>query len=216
MSIAFIRNFRSADRQGVRSIYGDDEFARPLLLRRYPRMSEYLADEASVYYTDYEPESLFVAETDGMVVGALLGAVKTDQHEHYYRTRIRSLLLRRCLSGAYGLPVWYLPVMLTEYANRQLKTPVLDRSSYPAHLHIGVLPGWRRQGIGSALMGAFSGYLESKGIPGFHLYTSSFHPLGLAFYRKLGLEDLGFFTWRFHDGCRWSTITEYIFGKKIG
>jgi len=50
--IAFtVRSYTPADRPGVRAIYGDDEFARPALLRRYPRMADYLADELS-YLTD--------------------------------------------------------------------------------------------------------------------------------------------------------------------
>ena len=57
-----VRPYHPADRQAMRSIYGDDEFARPRLLRRYPRMREYFADEASSYYIGYEPESIFVAE----------------------------------------------------------------------------------------------------------------------------------------------------------
>ncbi len=50
-----------------------DEFARLELLQKYPRYSEYLTDDMS-YYPDFEPESLFVAEVNGQVVGALLGA----------------------------------------------------------------------------------------------------------------------------------------------
>jgi hypothetical protein len=70
MTAYTIRSYTPSDRSGVRAIYGDDEFARPGLLRRYPRMAGYLADELS-YSTDYEPESLFVAEVQGQIVGAL-------------------------------------------------------------------------------------------------------------------------------------------------
>lgn len=52
----------------MRVIDGADEFARPELLRRHPRMSEYYADQASMYY-EFEPESTFVAEVEGQVVG---------------------------------------------------------------------------------------------------------------------------------------------------
>ncbi len=65
-----IRPYQPHDRPGVRGIYGDDEFARPHLLLKYPRMRAYLADSMS-YYTDYEPESICVAEVGGEVVGAL-------------------------------------------------------------------------------------------------------------------------------------------------
>ncbi len=64
-------------------------------------------------------------------------------------------------------------------------------------------------------MTAFADYLHAMGIPGYHLYVSSFHPLGLAFYRKLGLDDLGQFDWRLHTGYKWITVTESVFGKNL-
>jgi hypothetical protein len=84
---AIICSYVQNDRPAVRAIYGGDEFARPKLLAKYPRYSEYLADEMS-YYPDFEPESLFVAEINGQVVGALLGAVDTGRFKAVYQRRI--------------------------------------------------------------------------------------------------------------------------------
>jgi GNAT superfamily N-acetyltransferase len=191
-----------------------DEFARPRLMKRYPRMSEYLADEMS-YYPDYEPESLFVAEIDGTVVGALQGAVDTHRFEEIYRSRIRPLLCRRCLKGAYGWPGWLPAILRTEWAGRHVKAPPIDRNLLPAHLHIGILPGWRRKGLGTALMTRYADYLRQREVPGYHLFASSFHPLGVAFYHKLGLKLLGMFDWRLHTGYKWLDVTEYIFAKPL-
>lgn len=210
-----LRPYQPTDLPGVRAIYGDDEFARPRLLRQYPRMRAYLADESSYYYTHYEPESLFVAQADGQIAGALLGAVDTRRHERYYSRRIRPYLALRCLVGAYGWPGWLGAVLRTEWADRQTVAPAFDRRQYPAHLHIGVLPAFRRQGIGAALMARYAAYLQEKGVPGYHLYASSYHHLGVAFYRKLGLEELGQFTWRLHTGYEWLHVTETIFGKRL-
>jgi GNAT superfamily N-acetyltransferase len=210
-----IRPYQATDRPAVRLIYGIDEFARPRLASRYARMSEYIADEASYYYTEYEPESLFVAEVDGNVVGALLGCVDTSRHEMFYKQRIQPLLIKRCLTGAYGWPGWLIPVLRTELASRHTIAPQVDRRQYPAHLHIGILPAWRRQGIGSALMAEYADYLRSRGVAGYHLFASAYHYMGVAFYRKLGLELLGEFTWRLHDGTGWVTVTEQIYGKRL-
>ena len=119
------------------------------------------------------------------------------------------------MSGAYGWPIWLLSVLRTHLAGRKLKTPEVDYRQYPAHLHIGILPTWRRKGIGTELMKRYASYLRENGIAGYHLYASSFHSLGVAFYRKLGLEDLGQFDWRFHNGYEWMDVTEYIFGLKL-
>jgi hypothetical protein len=40
--------------------------------------------------------------------------------------------------------------------------------------------------------------------------------LGVAFYRQLRLEELGQFEWRFHTGVQWLTVTERIFGLRLG
>lgn len=209
-----IRSYTPADREAVRRIYGMDEFARPRLQQKYPRYGETLADEMS-YYPDYEPQSLFVAEVNGEVVGALLGAVNTDRFEQVYQRRIRPLLLRRTLSGAYGWPGWLPAVLRTEWAGRKIQAPKVDRNQYPAHLHIGLLPAWRRQGLGTQLMQRYAAYLKQLDVPGYHLYASSFHPSGVAFYYKLGLKLLGQFDWQLHTGFEWLAVTERIFAWRL-
>ena len=209
-----IRPYQPSDRLAVRAIYGMDEFARPRLQQKYPRYGEYLADEMS-YYPDYEPECLFVAEVEGRVAGALLGAVDSGRFEQIYQRHIRLLLLRRTLSGAYGWPGWLPAVLHTEWAGRKIKALKVDRAQYPAHLHIGLLPEWRRQGLGTALMQFYEAYLRQQGVPGYHLFASSFHPLGVAFYCKLGLECIGQFDWRLHTGFEWLSVTERIFARRL-
>lgn len=210
-----IREYQNPDLDAVRIIYGNDEFARPRLLRKYPRMREFLADEASLYYTRYEPENILVSEVSGEVVGALLGGIDTQRHARFYKRRIRPYLVLRCLMGEYGWPAWLSAVIRTELACRQIESPQIDINQYPAHLHIGVLPAWRRKGMGTALMDKYAKHLHRKGVAGYHLYASSFHPLGLSFYRKLRLECLGQFEWRLYDGFEWLMVTEYIFGLRL-
>lgn len=65
-------------------------------------------------------------------------------------------------------------------------------------------------------MARYEEYLRQRGVAGFHLYAPSFHPLGLAFYRKLGLEELGQFEWQLHNGLGWQTVKEHIFGLRLG
>lgn len=209
-----VRPFTPPDREGVRRIYGDDEFARPELQRCFPRLSLYLADSMLHYY-DFEPESAFVAVMDGQVVGALLGAVDTERKDDDYRRHVKPLLLRRTLSGIYGWPAWLWADWLTALAGRRIDRPPIDLGQYPAHLHIGILPEWRRKGIGSALMEGYESYLRSRGVPGYHLYASSFHPMGVAFYRKIGLETIGQFEWRLYNGYRWLDVLEIIFAKRL-
>jgi GNAT superfamily N-acetyltransferase len=209
-----VRPYDPGHREGVRVIMGYDEFARPEFARRYPRMTDYLADTMS-HYTECEPESVFVAETEGRVVGALWGAPDTRSCEENYAHITRQRLVRGILSGKYGLPVWIISDLRTHLANRTTVTPGVDLTAYPAHLHIGVLAPYRRLGIGSALMAAWEGYLRERGVPGYHLYAASFHSLGVHFYQKLGLIELASFDWRFHTGTRWLTVTERLFARGL-
>jgi GNAT superfamily N-acetyltransferase len=193
---------------------GFDEFARPELARRYPRMTDYLADGMS-HYVECEPESVFVAEMEGRVAGALWGAVDTRRCEEDHARVTRPRLRRGVLTGRYGLPVWLLTDLRTDLANRGLRYPHIDLTAYPAHMHMGVLARYRRRGIGTALMAVWEDHLRRRGVAGYHLYAASFHPLGVQFYRKLSLEEYAAFEWRFHTGTRWLTVTERVFVRAL-
>ncbi len=209
-----IRPYRRSDRDAVREFAAADEHERPELLKKYPRLGQYRADGLAHYY-DLEPESCFIAETEGEFIGSLLGAVDvtvTEQREEAFTRLLRrkSLLLWR-----YGLPIWLIPIIRTERALRISRALRVDREKYPAELHIGVKRAWRRRGVGTALTNTFEDYLRDTGVPGYHLYASSYHHEGVSFYRKFGLEELGDFQWRFHDGFRWLTVTEHVFVKEL-
>jgi GNAT superfamily N-acetyltransferase len=146
-------------------------------------------------------------------VGALLGNLDTEKNEQVFHKHIRPLLVKRTLLSQYGWPGFLLSILKTHLASPRINAPRIDLGQYPAQLHIGLLPDWRRQGIGSALMSEFEGYLQQQKVPRYHLYASSFHPMGVAFYRKLGLKELGAFPWRFHNGQEWLDVIEIIFRK---
>ncbi|UCH42602.1 MAG: GNAT family N-acetyltransferase [Dehalococcoidales bacterium] len=209
-----VRPYRSSDRQAVRQLAGEDEFGRPYLASKYSGYREYLADSVSHYY-DLEPESMFIAESDGAVIGNLLGAVDTKATEKRQATHTHHLRRKRLLTGGYGLPFWLIKVIRSERVPTITRAPYVDPAEYPAHLHIGVNRKWRRRGIGSALMTAYENYLRSRGVAGYHLYASSFHYQGMSFYRKFGLEELGQFLWHFYDGRRWIIVTETVFVRSL-
>ena len=68
-----IRQYRKQDREFVRSIAWDTAFfGSPAEI--FFSEKKILADFLTLYFTDYEPESCFVAENQGRVVGYLIGA----------------------------------------------------------------------------------------------------------------------------------------------
>ena len=90
---------------------------------RYPPFSEYLSDEVSNYYTDFKPESLFVAEAEGCVVEVLLESVNTNVHEEFFKHQLCPYLFKRCLAGIYGWPGWLPAITQTELASKQIVAP---------------------------------------------------------------------------------------------
>ena len=161
-------------------------------LKKHPRLGDFRADGLAHYY-DLEPESFFVAECNGEFAGNLLGAVDSLVSEQREETYTRRLRRKRLLSGAYGLPIWLVPLIRTDRARPVTAPPDVDFRGYPAHLHIGVKREWRRKGVGTSLMNAFEDYLRTRNVPGYHIYASSYHHEGVSFFRKLGLSEIGDF-----------------------
>ncbi len=213
-----VRPYERSDRPALRArLLGaePDEFGLHAgLVRGHPRMKAYFADGLSHYY-DLEPESCFVAEENKKIIGNLFGAVDTTVAERREATHIRRLRRRKLLSGAYGVPTWLLPIVRTDRAAPIDPRPEVALQRFPAHLHMGVAPEWQRRGVGTALMTAYTAYLQNRQVPGFHLYASSYHDKGVAFYRKTGLTEIGTFRWRLHDGSRWQMVVEHVFVKDL-
>ena len=61
---------------------------------------------------------------------------------------------------------------------------------YPAHLHIDLLPRIQGKGIGGQLIRDLIEELGERGIPGLHLDVGSDNTGAIAFYRRLGFDEL--------------------------
>lgn len=150
---------------------------------------ELIADLLTNYYTDFEPESAWVAEqAGGEVVGYLTGCRDTSRFKRImlWRIALRALFkafwrgtwwaasTRRLLR--WNLPIWW----------RSLGDQVVPLSGYPAHLHINLLREAQGQGIGRGLINRFLARLRSEGVPGVHLSTREDNTAALAFFEKMG------------------------------
>ncbi len=183
-----IRKISSEDRDAVRRIcwntgYGGNSvgpfFDDPALF----------ADLWCSYYTDTEPQSTFVAEADGRVVGYLLGCLDTEHYNRIFARRVIPAVLGKILLGRYLIrrkTLRYFRSQLGQLIRREFKIPSLKL--YPAHLHINIEEGYRRAGLGHLLMESYFAYLRENGVIGLHLGTSSLHSSALPFYDKLGFK----------------------------
>lgn len=64
-------------------------------------------------------------------------------------------------------------------------------ATYPAHLHINLLPAYQRMGLGSKLMSALEDELRQQNCPGVSLCVSSRNDGAMRFYEYCGFRVLG-------------------------
>ena len=68
------------------------------------------------------------------------------------------------------------------------RTPAEIVTSFPAHLHIDLLPRAQGQGLGRVLVENLQVTLKEQGVPGLHLDVGKDNSNAIEFYRHLGFE----------------------------
>lgn len=132
---------------------------------------ELFADYWTRYYTDFEPESCFVIEEDGEVLGYLLGCMDSERHVRVMARRIVPNVLARAF--------WKLVTFRFRKASsrRMLywlisrgwrEVPDIATERFPAHYHCNVLRKGYGKGYYSALVLRFLDEMDKRGVPGLH------------------------------------------------
>lgn len=164
---------------------------------------ELYADIRTLYYTECEPESSYIALIGEKPVGLLLGSVDTQMCARSVSSTVIPKILGKLLRGKYTIgPAarkYLLNVFLQSFRGEYTATPV---EIFPAHFHIDIYKDFRRIGAGSLLIRTYIDYLRKLGVSGVHLLTSSFHDGAVLFYGKLGF--------RRYSHCR---LTTSYFGE---
>ncbi len=167
-----IRKYKPADREQIRTIChltATDP--------AYVENKELVATLYADYYTDFEPENIFVVarEEDDLAVGYILCA---ENYKSYIKDFGKSVLPKvREIDKGQAL-VHRLNFMQERYLGRK----------YPAHLHIDILPEAQRQGFGTQLVDALVAHLREKGVKGVHLGVGGTNEKGINFYKKYGFK----------------------------
>lgn len=177
--------------------------------------NDFLADALTGYFTDREPESCFVAEDQGRVVGYIIGARDTRLMDDCFQKKIlwplfkkafvQGLLLRRknflfamqalwaVVSGKFIMPDFY--------------------RDYPATLHINLLPGVRGGGVGSRLMRTYLEFLRSQQIKGVRMATMS--DAAGRFFAAQGFSRLFTSSRPYFRHITGSDVPLYIYGRSL-
>lgn len=163
-----IRKYVSKDRAAVEDI----QLKTYLLGKPLDMHNKKSIHNSIKYYLEKEPESCFVAEEKGKVIGYLLGCLDDKNNEEKIFSYIGKI---------YGkIPL--LPFMhksdrkfwagqISGITNAMLGISDEKNLKHPknvGHIHINLLPQTRGKGIGSRLLKTFFKYAKSKGVKVIH------------------------------------------------
>jgi hypothetical protein len=154
-----IRSYRPSDRGAVRQLCCETGFLGEPIDPVYSDR-EMFADFLTAYYTDWEPESSFVIESDGQICGYLLGSRKPLLNQLYAFWQNVSLFFKvlfrypRYNDRSRRFIRWTVTNGWREVPARPRRTP---------HFHINLLPEARKMSTTRALISAYLSYLYRCG-----------------------------------------------------
>jgi len=184
-----IRKYKKEDREFVRKIACDTAFmGEPC--EKFFKGRDFLADILTLYFTDYEPESCFIAEFDSSVIGYLTGCKNTERFARIFILKIiPKLIIKFIFKGIIfnKKNIIYFFNLLKSLLKGELRGPSVSKS-YPALLHINIDAKYRKINIGTKLIENYLNYLKLEKISGVHLNTKSLH--ASIFFEKMGFKKI--------------------------
>ncbi len=134
-----------------------------------------LADILTMYFTDFEPESLFIAEIDGVRIGYLTGNKNINRLKKIFKSRILpAVIVKSLIAGVIFRKknlVFFLKCAKS-FFRRELFDPDFSRQ-FPATLHVNVDASYRNMKVGEKLIDQYCNYLRKVNIRGVFLTTVS-------------------------------------------
>lgn len=138
-------------------------------------------------YTTFAPGWAWVVEIEGQVEGYLVAVSDTKAFAAWWRDTWTPWL-----ATVYTRPDE--PYSDEEELVRRAFEPKLllnaELSSYPAHLHIDLLPAAQGKGWGSKLIGRLRSELADVGVAGVHVGLDPENVAARGFYERIGFVEL--------------------------
>ncbi|HTZ11701.1 MAG TPA: GNAT family N-acetyltransferase [Candidatus Margulisiibacteriota bacterium] len=209
-----IRKFSLQDRAGLRRISCDTAFLGKER-GKFFFDDEILADALTIYFTDYEPQSSFVAVASNRVVGYITGAKDARAMGRIFSQSILpGLIIKAFRRGVFFSRrnlrfFWYCLISLLR---GEFRAPDFS-SGFPAILHINLDKDFRGEGVGSQLIARYLQYLREEGISGVHLGTLS--EGASIFFTKLGFSQLFKSRRSYLKSYIGKELEFYVFGKRL-
>ena len=208
-----IRAYEPSDRDSIRALVlaCADRRAIPECMGSHRDM---VADILSRYYTDFEPESCWLAEdASGRTVGFLLGCLSTTRRLWTMVFRIvPAVVVRSLLTGT----VCHWPLIrlakagLSTWKNgHRVKSQALPM--YSAHFHVGVSRECARCGLARELVRRFAAHANAAGVWGIHVSVVEGNLVARGFFESLGFCMLGRYDAVFPGS--WSRVGMLLLGR---
>jgi len=169
-----IRPFKKEDRDAVRTISCETAFL-DVPRREIFSDDEILADALIGYYTDYEPQSCFVAESDHKVIGYVIGSKDVHVMDKVFNAKILGPLFIKAFWKNLFFNFTNLRFFLYVFRSAlrgEFFSPFFS-NDFPGTLHINIKKGFRGQGIGEVMIQHYVQYLKNNSVPGLHFGTLS-------------------------------------------
>jgi ribosomal protein S18 acetylase RimI-like enzyme len=160
-----IRPYKIEDRSALRTLCCDVADSGSPIENFFPDR-DVAEDMLTKYYTDYEPQSSFIAECDGRLIGYINGCLDNRR----YGLVMMWLLMPALLIKAFKNGLFFRPEIhqLVRGALKNWRRIFVWRKksfhSHQGHLHIGIANGFRGQQVGRNLVNALVNYAAGIGI----------------------------------------------------
>ncbi len=213
MADIIIRNYRTEEKRAVHRISVENsifaEYKDELLDETI------FADLLTSYFIEYEPQSCFIAEKDGEIIGYVLGSEDVLEMRKKIKYTIIPDIAKKMFSN--GLLFRSHNLKLFENIIRSLfrgEFNVPDfYMEYPATLHVNIAAQYRGKMAGTLLVNHFLKYLKIRRVKGIHFGVLS--ERAKSFFLKLGFEILFKGEYSFLRYLSGETLPHYIMGKKL-
>lgn len=127
------------------------------------------------YYIENEPDNCFVLDDDGKAVGYIICTENFDS----FREIFFSNYLPRIKTLGESRYQWAVDSIFLQEKYKE---------TYPAHMHIDLLPPYHRQGWGGKMLNILFKNLKTKGVKGVMLTAGVGNSNARSFYTKYGFE----------------------------
>lgn len=192
MPHTIIRTYEPSDRERLNAL-----FARAGADSPSGELWGHPASERAIYldpYLDLDPHSVFLAETDGELVGYLTGCLDSsrlpseDERMNRAITEHR-LMFRPRVIGFFARALF--DMVWAKLRRQEIVSGDFADPCWPAHLHINVVPEARGTGAADALMAAWFDRLTESEAQGCHLQTLAENTRALRFFERMGFQPHG-------------------------